>query len=280
MANPRAFDRIFIIMFENELVSAVRQDDFMLSLESQGARLSDYHGVAHPSQPNYVASLAGIPIVPDDNCYDIDRINLVDLLESKSITWKAYIEDLPEANKATQKEGLYYRKHNPFVSFNNIRNNPTRLAKVVNANRLMDDVRNNQLPQFCWYTPNIQNDGHSPPNVQPADFGGSVAYLSKWLRGFLPPLLDNTNFYSGTLTVVTFDESIPYADNHVYTTLLGSMVKGGSTESERYTHYSVLRTVEENFDLGTLGSSDVTASWFEFLWGIKPKAFDWSRHRQ
>jgi hypothetical protein len=62
--------------------------------------------------------------------------------------------------------------------------------------------------------------------------------------------------------------------------LLGSMVKAGSTESERYTHYSVLRTVEENFDLGTLGSSDVTASWFEFLWGIKPKAFDWSRHRQ
>jgi len=267
-------------MLENEQESAVRQDDFMLSLESRGVRLSDYHGVTHPSQPNYVASLAGIPIVPDDNTYDIDRSSLVDLLESKNVTWKAYIEDLPQKSKAIATQGLYCRKHNPFVSFNNIRNDPARLAKVVNASLLLTDVSNNKLPQFCWYTPNIQNDGHSPPNVKPSDFAGSVTYLSKWLRGFLSPLLDNPNFNNGTLTVVTFDESIPYADNHVYTTLLGSMVKPGTTENERYTHYSLLRTVEENFDLGTLRTSDVTASWFGFLWGIKPQAFDWSRHRQ
>jgi acid phosphatase len=63
----RAFDRIFIIMLENELESTVRQDPFMLELESKGVRLSDYHGVAHPSQPNYIATIAGVPIVAADS---------------------------------------------------------------------------------------------------------------------------------------------------------------------------------------------------------------------
>jgi len=282
MASTCIFDRIFIVIFENELESAVRQDAFMLSLERQGVRLSDYHGVAHPSQPNYVAAIAGTTIVPDDNVHDINRNNLVDLLESKGISWKAYIENLPPNNKSVgnSPDGLYFRKHNPFISFDNIRNNGQRLAKIVNASQLAADTAANELPQFCWYTPNIQNDGHTPPGVSVGDSSGSVAFLSVWLKGFLTPLLNEPNFYNGTLIVIVFDESIPYEDNHVYATLLGKMVKAGTTESGRYDHYSLLRTIEENFQLGTLGNSDVTANWFQFLWGIKSEAFNWSRHRQ
>jgi hypothetical protein len=141
----RTFDRIFIIMLENELESTVRQDPFMLELESQGVRLSDYHGVAHPSQPNYLAMLAGVPIVADDTCQDIDRTNLVDLLEAKGVSWRAYLEDLPEGQKSVciSDDGLYFRKHNPFVSFDNIRNNAERLAKIVNASRLKEDLQAN-----------------------------------------------------------------------------------------------------------------------------------------
>src|SRR6266404_5756682 len=151
----RAFDRIFIIMLENELESTVRQNPFMLELESQGVRLSDYHGVAHPSQPNYIAAIAGVPIVADDSCQDIDRPNLVDLLEAKGITWRAYMEDLPEHDKAVciSADRLYFRKHNPFVSFNSVRNHPERLARIVNASRLKDDLTAKTLPQFGWYTP-------------------------------------------------------------------------------------------------------------------------------
>ena len=278
----RAFDRIFIIMLENELESTVRLDPFMLDLEAKGTRLSNYHGVAHPSQPNYIAAIAGIPILVDDNCKDIDRQNLIDLLEAKGVSWKAYMEDLPEDNKAVciSDDRLYFRKHNPFVSFNNIRNNPARLAKIVNARQLADDLSAKTVPEFCWYTPNIQNDGHSPPNTPNGDFAGSVAFLSKFLQDFLPPLLKNADFMKGTLIMITFDESIPHADNHVYATLLGEMVRPDATETDHYSHYSLLRTVEENFELGTLGNNDLTANWFQFLWGKKPAAFDWSLHKQ
>jgi phospholipase C len=278
----RVFDRIFIIMLENELESAVRQDDYMRGLQDRGVRLSDSHGVTHPSQPNYFAAVAGLPFVTNDDCQDVEATSLVDLLEAKGITWRAYMEDLPENDKAVcvSSDRLYFRKHNPFVSFNNVRNNPARLANVVNASRLRADLDGGTVPQFCWYTPNIENDGHSPPNATPAHRWSGVTVLSRWLQGFLEPLLANRDFMKGTLMVVTFDESIPYEDNHVYTTLLGDMVQAGSVEAGRYDHYSLLRTVEENFGLGNLGRNDLTAEWFRFLWGLKPPAFDLADHVQ
>ena len=111
----RAFDRVFIIMFENELESAVLQDDYMRALQARGVRLSDYHGVTHPSQPNYVAAVAGLPFVTDDDCQDIEATSIVDLLEAKGVTWKAYMEDLPEDNKAVciSADGLYYPEAQP-----------------------------------------------------------------------------------------------------------------------------------------------------------------------
>jgi phospholipase C len=278
----RAFDRVFIIMFENELESAVLMDDYMRSLQTRGVRLSNYHGVTHPSQPNYVAAVTGLPFVSDDNCQDIDASNVVDLLEAKGVTWKAYMEDLPEDDKTVciSADRLYFRKHNPFVSLNNIRNDPTRLAKIVNAKVLNDDVIAGKLPGFGWFTPNIQNDGHSPPDATALHRWNGVTFLSQWLRGFLEPLLANPQFMQGTLVVVTFDESLPHDDNHVFTALLGSMVKPGTVESDRYDHYSLLRTIEENFELGTLRRNDLTASWFRFLWGLKPPEFNVGDHVQ
>jgi Phosphoesterase family len=278
----RAFNRIFIIMFENELESTVLQDDYMRGLQSRGVRLSDYHGVTHPSQPNYVATLTGLPFVTDDTCQDIEATSVVDLLEAKGVTWKAYMEDLPEDDKAVciSADTLYFRKHNPFVSLNNIRNNPERLAKIVNAKQLQDDLDAGDLPQFCWYTPNIQNDGHSPPNASPLHRWSGVEFLSQWLRGFLEPLLANPGFMKGTLLVVIFDESLPHADNHVYAALLGDMVKPETVEPDRYDHYGLLRTIEENFELGTLHRNDITADWFRFLWGLKPPAFRLADHVQ
>lgn len=279
----KAFERIFIIIFENKSEQAVLDNSFMKGLAAQGVRLSKYFGVAHPSQPNYIASTAGLPLVNDDNKHDIDSPNIVDLLEAKGVSWKAYMEDLPENNKDIHisNNRLYFRKHNPFISFNNVRNDPQRLAKIVNARQLQEDVKNDALPQHCWFTPNIQHDGHSPPdNFQPTNPLRHVNFIAQFLEGFLTPLLAEPKFTKGTLVVVTFDESIPHADNHVYTVLLGDMVKPKTVESEIYNHYSLLRTVEENFQLGNLGRNDLTADWFGFLWGLEPPAFSWAEHSQ
>jgi len=44
-------------------------------------------------QPNYIATIYGdIAGIADDEFYDIDGINLVDLLEAKGVSWKGYFQ--------------------------------------------------------------------------------------------------------------------------------------------------------------------------------------------
>ena len=86
------------------------------------------------------------------------------------------------------------------------------------------------------------------------------------------------------MVVITFDESDFEADylpdlassydgpNHVYTVLLGDGIEPGF-EEEGFNHYSLLRTIEQNFSLGHLSKNDAGANWFQFLWG---RRFEWS----
>ena len=51
---------------------------------------------AHPSQPNYWTMTAGDYFGhKSDANFDLNVTNIVDLLEAKGLTWKAYQEDYP-----------------------------------------------------------------------------------------------------------------------------------------------------------------------------------------
>jgi hypothetical protein len=70
----------------------------------------------------------------------------------------------------------------------------------------------------------------------------------------------------GTLVVVTFDENAGSGDNHIYTVLVGSMVEPGTVNPAAYDHYSLLRTIEDNFGVGTLGREDARAASICCIW--------------
>lgn len=55
----RVFDRVVIIMFENEYRNDVMRNPYMRSLAASGIDLGTSFGVMHPSNTNYVASIAG-----------------------------------------------------------------------------------------------------------------------------------------------------------------------------------------------------------------------------
>jgi phosphatidylinositol-3-phosphatase len=73
------------------------------------------------------------------------------------------------------------------------------------------------------------------------------------------------------LVIVTFDESGGNADNRIYTLFLGDMVKSAAQQDpaamgRRYTHYSVLRTIEDNFGLEPLTANDRDAQPITDIW--------------
>src|SRR5689334_4525980 len=65
-APPRAnsFDHVLIIVLENQDYDFVRKDNAMGALESEGASFSDFHGLFHPSYPNYLSMVCGKALNP------------------------------------------------------------------------------------------------------------------------------------------------------------------------------------------------------------------------
>ncbi|HUJ73719.1 MAG TPA: acid phosphatase, partial [bacterium] len=66
--------------------------------------------------------------------------------------------------------------------------------------------------------------------------------------------------------IVTFDECRTGVTNHIYAVLLGPMVRTGTRDGRWYTHFDLLRTIEDNFGLGTLRREDQAAESFRDVW--------------
>ena len=297
----RAFDHVLIIMFENQYRSYVMNNAYMRGLAAQGVDLANHFGVMHPSQTNYVASIAGeLCNVTDDDAPSplLPQRTIVELIEESplGLRWRAYMDSyIPQNTPWTpdlvpQDDYPYVIKHNPFSSFANIVRNPGRWRRIVSESRLFEDLLNGTLPEYAWFTPNMWNDGHyldgtreDPTPRAPA----LVDQLAAWLESFFGALRfpgSRSHLPPNTLVVVTFDEADYEADyeaqrkytydgpNQIYTVLLGDGIRPG-VEQEGYNHYSLLKTIERNFGLDSLGKNDRDCNWFRFLWG---ETFEWT----
>jgi len=248
------FSNMLLIILENTDYSSAIADPNLRSFASSGVLFSNWDAVGHPSQPNYIALTSGSAHgITSDTSTTIDVKNIIDLLEAKGLTWKSYQENWP-GNCYTLDvswDFLYYRKHNPFISYANIQTNSTRCANIVDASQLSNDIAQQTLPTFAWYTPNIDNDGHDT----------SVTFAGNWLKNFL----SSTNVTSiFDLVLVIFDEDKSLgAANQVYSAIAGKAVRNaGRTDNTALNHYSVLATLEANFGLGNLGQNDASATAF------------------
>lgn len=330
----RAFERIVVIMFENEFRGYVRRNPYMRSLAAQGIELANYFGVMHPSNTNYVASIAGeicnitqdpiyytfLPLppgVPDNPGPDpLTQTTLADTLTAKGLDWGAYLETHstvdfpPQLGPVTDSSGKvdvpatvrktildyppFLNMHAPFVRFKTVMENESQWKRIATSYDFLRQALDGTLPEFSWFTPDIWSCGHwmwgtEQEPAQRAPF--LVDQLAMWLRNFFG-VLDfpgrRSRLPKGTLVMVTFDEAdynASYEDvydnesgydgpDQIYAVLLGDMIRPRRIEQEGYNHYSLLRTVEQNFGLSTLGKNDRDANWFRFLWGHE---FRWRR---
>ncbi len=295
----RAFERILIIMFENQYREYVMANPYMRGLARQGIDMANFHGVMHPSQTNYIASVAGelCNVTDDDSPGLLPQRTIVDLIEEApgNLRWKAYMDGYraaktPWTPELTPEDDFpYVIKHNPFSSYDNIVRSEARWSRIVDQAQFFKDVMAGDLPNYAWFTPDMWNDGHytNGTESEPEDRAPAlVDQLAVWLEDFFGALKfpgPDSLLPEGTLVVVTFDESdflktfdegkkYTYdGPNQVYTVLLGDMIEPG-VENGAYNHYNLLRTIELNFGLGDLGKNDAGTTPLRFLWGQR---FDW-----
>lgn len=261
----RHFDRVLTIVLENQSYEDVIADPYFAALARRGASLADMHARSHPSYGNYLAMVAGRPIPTEGNQQlDLNVDSIATLLEAHHLTWKNYAEGYPgQPGKCflEPRRGQYARKHVPFLSFRAVQKQGC--MGVVPGQQFAIDLRQHQLPNYALYIPDLDNDGHDPSDDPPV----GLAKASRWLRGFLEPLLAHADFGRDTLIIVTFDESGENSpSNHIYTVLLGDRVRHGDVAG-RFDHFSILRTIESNFGLPTLArEGDGNAEPVDGIW--------------
>lgn len=163
-------DRAFVIVLENHSEHSVIGDPntpFITSLAQQYGHATNYFGVTHPSEPNYVAMISGSNwwTNNDNPANRFDHTNLIDELNATHISWGAYMEAMPAGDPLTDywpssSNALYASKHNPFVLFSDIRNNPAQLAHVKPYSDLATDLNSASAPRFVYIVPDQCNDLH------------------------------------------------------------------------------------------------------------------------
>src|SRR5712664_217634 len=154
------FQHVFVIMMENTGYKALIGNPnapWINQAATSHGLATNYTGVSHPSQPNYVAATSGaLNGVFNDNDITINVPNIVDQIEGSGRTWKAYMQSMSLcATKLDHACGnqLYERKHNPFVSYLDVQSSASRMANIVDFSQLDSDLASGEVANYVWISP-------------------------------------------------------------------------------------------------------------------------------
>jgi len=225
-----------VIVMENRSYSQAITGTYIAQLASKYAVATNYHGVSHPSLPNYLALTSGTTWgVADDGWHALPAGGIGAQLTNAGLTWRAYMDGMSGTCKASGYP--YALKHDPFPYYGS-----DCPSQVVPFSQFKQDMAGT-VPNFVWITPDMCHNGHDC-STQAAD---------TWLGQTVPMILGTSAWKDGGLLLITWDEGEDSA-NHVLTLVIhpGTLIH---TSDRSYDHYSLLASVEDRLSLPRLGQA-------------------------
>jgi hypothetical protein len=231
---PSAQRHVFLIVMENRSYSQAISSPFMAQLAAKYSVATDYHGVSHPSLPNYLAMTSGSTWdIADDGYHRLPAGGLGMQLTNAGITWRAYMEGM--SNGCFNSPYPYALKHNPFAYYGG-----SCPAQVVSFSGFTSDM-SGDVPRFVWISPGLCHDGH--------DCSSAVA--DAWLAPTVTTILASNAWKDGGVLFITWDEGEDSTNSVL--TLAIHPVTLIHRSAQPYNHYSLLATIEDRFGLPRLG---------------------------
>jgi phosphatidylinositol-3-phosphatase len=297
------FNHVFLIIGENTSASDVNMHHtpyLFGTLMPQGGTLTNYLGLQSGSLANYIGMTAG----HYQKCEINDSLpyyfssgkpkctepgaSIFSQLDGAGISWTQWSESMPNPCGFVD-EGMdwtynvFTTHHNPAVYFDSIEGrrysesyNQPPAAECIQRVLPMGTtapsdttafdlaLAEGTVPQFNFVVPNDCDDGHDL-------CGASDRYhqFDNFLVHEVPQILASPAFGSDGLILITYDEWSDSTVNNkrVAFVALGPLVTPGSTSTADYSHYSLLRTLEEGYGLRPyLGGAD-KATAITGIWG-------------
>jgi YVTN family beta-propeller protein len=259
---PR-YQHVFLFYFENEdfgrVIGNTRLAPYLNSLLPHASLLADFFAEEHPSDGNYLAlaggSTFGVPLndpLEENSQYTIRAASIANLIDSAHETWKAYLQSADGPCDDTV-HGYYWDDDMPMTYFGYVRDRPAYCsAHLVPLQSLQTDLASAATtPNFAWVSPNDCADME----------GCGIRDGDNFLATELTEIMRSPAWRTQrSLAIITFDEDgydYQHPAQHVATVIIGSRgVRQGYVSHVRYTHYSLLRTIEAALGLGTLTGND------------------------
>ena len=194
-------------------------------------------------------------------------------MDARGLTWKNYNEDLPAPGSLAVTSGLYASKHDGFINFTSVQNDPKLAEKMVGFDRLYADLRTGNVPNFSLIVPNLCDEMHGTGN--PLDGDDCSVLLGHKLisRGdvnvkkIVAAIMASPAWSAkgNSAIVITFDEDdggghdgccgndkndpANLGGGHIATVVVTNHGPRGIVDATAYNHYSLLRTIQDAFGL-------------------------------
>jgi phosphatidylinositol-3-phosphatase len=312
-----SYSHIFVIIAENKSYERIIGPNSVAPninrLAQRFGIASQFFAEAHPSEPNYIAMLAGdtFGIHDDDAFYckpgmhdtwcpkalevgyvdhTVAARSLMDQLQARGLTWKAYMESLPEAGSLAARwptsehplkgvpEQMYAAKHNGFLSFLSVQQDPKRGEKIVDFAQLDRDLSAGRMPNYAHIVPNQCNDMHGrdagpevPSDCVKSNPDGLIARGDRVIGELVQRIMSSAlwSAAANAAIVITFDENdkeerhgadqgccgsdpksaANFGGGRIPTIVITNHGPRGLVDGRPYNHYSLLRATEEAFGI-------------------------------
>ncbi len=246
---------VVLVVEENHSFESVITNGGMPYLKSLAEKytvLTNYYGNHHPSIGNYFTMTTGQTISTNDSYKGVVHDeNIVSQLVAANKTWKLYGDSLPEPGYIGGNQRPYVKKHFPAAYFANVRDDEKQRMNLVPVEQFAIDLKSSSgLPDFSMVIPNLDHDAHD----------GSLKEADDWLRKNIAPLLDDPDFQTDGILIITFDESFKsdpdHGGGHITTVIIGPLAKETFADNTFYQHESLFATLEDALGLPRLKVSE------------------------
>lgn len=237
-----------------------------------------YYCKSGPKRPN--CTLSWLPWYAN---HTIDAPNIGTQLRAAGLTWKSYNESLPApgslavvAPDPNNPHGpiVYASKHSGFLNFVDVQNSPLRTQEIVDFTQLKADLSSNTLPNLAVIIPNLCNDMHgvsqnAPADCQDQNLSALIQRGDAHAKMLVDEIMTSKSWGSSDrdAIVITFDEDdhhgregccgIDRSDpanaggGRIPTIVIANHGPRGLVDPTPYSHYSLLRTIEDAFGITT-----------------------------
>ena len=294
------YEHLFVIVEENKSYDQIIGNPNapkINQLAKTYGLATNFYAEVHPSEANYIAILGGSTFgIHDDDAFycqvgssdkfcdnsresdyvthTITSKSLLDQLEQKGLSWKGYFESIPTPGSKMVVSpniyrALYASKHNGFMNFKKVQDDPNLQTKIVNLDQLATDLQSGKAPNYSHI---ILNQCHEMHGLAECPDLQQLIKTGDTMIGQIVQQITTSKLWAASgnnAIIITWDEDnnpvrkteiqgccgfepdshANFGGGHIATIVITNHGPRGVVDKTPYNHYSLLRTTEDAFGI-------------------------------